>query len=102
MRDDILQFTVRSAVREAVRAEVEPVVRKVSEKAAQEAIQATLKSLGMDAGDHKQMQADMLYLRKLRTGSEFISRKILATGVSVMAGAGLWMAWEALKAAVQR
>jgi len=102
MRDDILKFTINKAIREAIHAEIEPHIKRASEESASEAIHATLTGLGIDAQDHKQTQADMHYLRKLRLGSDFISRRILTGVISVLVGAGLWLLWESIQELLRR
>lgn len=46
-----------------------------------EAVSETLSGLGFTTAEPHELQADLLHIRRLRTGSEYISRKI-KVGVS--------------------
>ncbi len=43
-----------------------------------EAVSETLSGLGFTTSEPHELQADLLHIRRLRTGSEYISRKVRA------------------------
>ena len=43
-----------------------------------EAVSETLSGLGFTTSEPHELQADLLHIRRLRTGSEYISRKVKA------------------------
>lgn len=49
-----------------------------------EAVDETLVKLGIEAEDHKEMQADMLFLRKLRKTHETVQGRALITLVGTL------------------
>lgn len=62
-----------------------------------ETVHETLLGVGFNMRDPSQLQADMHYLRKLRSGSEdvarVVQRSVITLGVSTM----LFLLWEAVK-----
>ncbi len=46
-----------------------------------EAVSETLCGLGFTTSEPHELQADLLHIRRLRTGSEYISRKVKASFV---------------------
>ncbi len=108
--DDLLTQHIKEAVAEVLHDEllhhlsraVHDASTTATKDAAQEAVKATLTTLGFDPLDTHSTQADMLYLRNLRTGSEWIRARVLAGMLSVVAGALLWLMWEAFRHALHR
>ena len=47
-------------------------------KIVKEAVSETLSGLGFTTSEPHELQADLLHIRRLRTGSEYISRKMKA------------------------
>lgn len=67
-----------------------------------EAVQETLTGLGFDTSLPAQLQADMHYLRRMRQGSEDVSRIVRHSLLTLMLTTGLFLVWEAFKQAVSR
>lgn len=66
-------------------------------KIVQQAVRETLTGLGFNANDPTEIQADLLYLRKMRRGSEEMSRLAKRCIITVTIPAFLYMAWEVIK-----
>jgi hypothetical protein len=62
-----------------------------------EAVHETLSGLGIAANEPQEMQADFLYVRKMRKGAEFMSNKIRASIITVTIPTIIYMAWESLR-----
>jgi hypothetical protein len=62
-----------------------------------EAVYETLSGLGMAAHEQHEVQADFLYIRRMRKGSEAISGSIKTTLITVLIPSFLYVIWEALK-----
>lgn len=67
-----------------------------------EAVYETLQGLGIDASRQHEVQADFLYVRKMRKGSEALSRNIGATSITFLIPALLYMLWESIRQALWR
>ncbi len=66
-------------------------------KVVKEAVRETLIGLGVNPDDPNEMQANMIYLSKLRKGSEFMSLRIKASLVAFAIPTLLYLLWEASK-----
>jgi len=62
-----------------------------------EAVYETLSGLGMAEHEQHEVQADFLYIRRMRKGSEAISGSIKTTLITVLIPSFLYVIWEALK-----
>ncbi|MCD6035206.1 MAG: hypothetical protein K0R63_947 [Rickettsiales bacterium] len=71
------------------------------QKIIKEVVFETLSSLGFTPYDPQETQKDMIYVRKLREGSEEIGGKIRTTLVTVCITSGLYLVWEAFKNAIR-
>ena len=60
-------------------------------------VHETLTALGFDLTDPQKAQADMIYLRKIRVGSEMLSAKMKLSIAGVLLSAGVWVAVQGLK-----
>jgi hypothetical protein len=66
-----------------------------------ETVAETLRGIGFDLDDLHETQADMHYLRRVRTGSEELTRKLRTASVTILVTTGLMLIWEAFKARVR-
>ncbi len=66
-------------------------------KVVKEAVHETLTSLGFTVTDIHSAQADLLYLRQLRTGSEDLKRRVKNTIITVLIPTMLYLFWESIK-----
>ncbi len=71
-------------------------------KIVREAVYETLGGLGVDSTSQHEVQADFIYVRKMRKGSEAMSRNIRATAITFCIPTVLYMFWESIKQAVGR
>lgn len=62
-----------------------------------ETVAETLVGLGFETSNPTQTQADMLYLRKLRHGSDEARRIVSRAVLTLIATGLLYMLWEGLK-----
>lgn len=62
-----------------------------------EAVFETLSGLGISANDPQEMQADFIYVRKMRKGAEFMTNKIRASIITVIIPTGIYVIWEAMR-----
>ncbi len=76
-------------------------IRKLVKQASREATRETLKGLGFAADAPQDMQADLLYLRKIRTGSEFVNLRLKAALIAFLVPTVLYLLWEAFKEVVR-
>lgn len=67
-----------------------------------EAVLETLSGLGVDVHGQHEVQADFLYVRKMRKGSEAMSRTIRNTAITAMIPTILYLFWESIKQALWR
>ncbi|MCH2038281.1 MAG: hypothetical protein MK137_06795 [Rickettsiales bacterium] len=65
-----------------------------------QAVKETMIGLGFDTDDPREMQKDLLHLRKIRKGSEELSRKAKTTMIAIAVSSGAYIFWEALKRAI--
>jgi hypothetical protein len=61
----------------------------------------TLNGLGFATDAPSSLQADMYYLRRMRTGSEDLSRHVRNAALSVLVSSALFVLWQALKLALK-
>lgn len=64
-------------------------------------VRETLAGLGFNAEDMHEMQADFLYLRRMRKGSEEMAGWIRRSVIFVTIPALLFVMWEAVKQALR-
>ncbi len=67
-----------------------------------EAVEETLMRLGFSLDNHTELQADMLYLRKSRKGSEELAKWIKRSAIGVSISASLFALWEGLKSLLKQ
>lgn len=60
-------------------------------------VMETLGTMGFETDQMREMQTDMIYLRKLRKGSEDMARRVRTSVITVLVSAMLFMLWEAMK-----
>ena len=66
------------------------------------AVEETLRGLGFDLRAPEQLQADMYYLRRMRKGSEEMTRLTRRTLLTMAVSTALFLLWEAFKHVLQR
>lgn len=65
-----------------------------------EAVHETLRGLGFNTEHPHEIQADLIYLNKVRKGSEELSRLIKKSVITVAVPSVLYLAWEVFRQAV--
>lgn len=60
-------------------------------------VKETLVGLGFDAEYPREMQQDLSYLRKIRKGSEELSKKAKASLIAILVSSIAYILWEAFK-----
>ncbi len=75
----------------------EHVIRQIVREASQDTVHQVLRGMGVDAEDAADVRADMLYLRKIRRGSEFVSLRVKASLVAFLIPTILYLGWIMLK-----
>lgn len=78
--------------------EQEEVYRRIM----RETVHETLQGVGFDLRDPAQLQADMHYLRKLRHGSEDMTRVLQRSAITLGFTTALFLLWEAFKSIVHK
>ena len=68
----------------------------------QHAVCETLLRLGLRVDDSAEFQADMIYLRKSRKGSDELQRLVRRSALGVCVTALLFAVWEGIKALIKR
>ena len=67
-----------------------------------QAVHETLSGLGMSADRPHEMQADFIYIRKVRKGSEAMSNKIRMSLITVTIPTFLYLLWDAVKGLIAK
>lgn len=67
-----------------------------------EAVYETLSGLGIEARQQLEVQADFLYIRKIRKGSEALSRNIRTSAITFLIPVLLYMLWESFRQVLGR
>ena len=67
-----------------------------------EAVHETLNGLGISMSNPQEMQADFMYIRKMRKGSEMVSRNIVTSIITVTIPTFLYLVWEVFKNSVNK
>jgi hypothetical protein len=62
----------------------------------------TLSGIGCDMSEPNKLQADMYYLRKLRCGSEDVTRVVRRSAITISCSTVLFLLWEAFKNILQK
>lgn len=60
-------------------------------------VHETLIGLGLDMREPNQLQADMYYLRKIRTGGEEMAKVMQRSAMTLTCTTVLYLLWEAIK-----
>ncbi|PIR39615.1 MAG: hypothetical protein COV35_03670 [Alphaproteobacteria bacterium CG11_big_fil_rev_8_21_14_0_20_39_49] len=71
-------------------------------KIVREAVHETLNGLGISMHSPQEMQADFIYIRKMRKGAEMVTQKIKASLITVTIPTALYIVWESLKEMVKK
>lgn len=79
-------------------AEQDEIYRKIM----RETVHETLLGVGFNMSDPSQLQADMHYLRKLRNGSEDMTRVLQRSAITLGFTTGLFLLWEAFKSILNK
>lgn len=66
-------------------------------KVIRETVHETLLRMGFDAQQAQRIQADMLYLRRIREGSEDMVRRVRASIITVLVSTVLFLLWQAVR-----
>lgn len=72
-------------------------IKELVKEAAKEAVLETLLTLGLDAKEAKEVQADMLHVRKWREATETVKKQSLITAVGLVVVGVLGLIWMAIK-----
>lgn len=67
-----------------------------------EAVKETLRGIGFNVDHPNEIQADLIYLNNIRTGSEEISRLVKKSVIAACIPAFLYILWEAIRHALLR
>ncbi len=67
-----------------------------------ETVHETLAGIGIFANNPQETQADFVYIRKIRTGSEMLSRTIKTGIISALVPSVIYLLWQAIKQALER
>ncbi len=70
---------------------------KTLRRIVRETVYETLSGLGFDPDEPQRMQANMLYLDKIRRGSEFMTVRIKLAAIATLVPTSLYLLWEAVK-----
>ena len=79
----------------------ETTICKIVREASRESVHETLTALGFDIHDPHEVQSDLLYLRRIRKGSEFVSQRVKASIITVLIPTFLYLLWEAIKRGIK-
>ena len=78
-------------------------LKEVAHEAAREAVRETFLTLGIDVDNHESLQdtqADLAYMRKLRSGSEDMAKVVKRSAISIAFLALAYIVWEGIKSYV--
>lgn len=82
--------------------QIEHIVEQAAKRAAKEAVRETLSGLGFAMENPRDIQADLLYLQKIRKGSEFMALRVKASVIAVLIPTFLYMLWEVVRESVTK
>ena len=72
-------------------------VHRVATDAGRASTLKTLELLGIDVEQPREMQADLLWLRQARVGSDALSRLAKRTAIGIAVSAVAWIVWAGIK-----
>ena len=72
------------------------------ERLVKKAVHETLGGLGFDMREPNELQADMLYLRKVRKGAEDMTRVVRRSVLTLLISTGLYLLWQAVREAATK
>lgn len=72
-------------------------MKRIVRTTVQETVHQTLSGLGFSVHEPHELQADILYLRRVRKGSEFCSMRAKAGFIAFLIPTFLFFVWEAFK-----
>ncbi len=67
------------------------------QRVAKETVHETLKNIGFDADNPREIQADLRYLNQTRKGSEFIAMHLKTTLIATLIPTFLYLLWQSFK-----
>ena len=76
---------------------MEEELKKAIREAVRDGIEEALTKYGVDTSDPPAMQADMIYLRKSRTGSDEVIKWIKRSAITAAVTGALAALWQGLK-----
>lgn len=77
-------------------AEVREIVKAVAKEAAEEAVKRTLLTLGIDADNPLETQADMRHVREWRKSIATVKRQGLITAIAIITTGFIGLVWSSL------
>ena len=72
-------------------------VHRVATDAGRASTLKTLELLGIDVEQPREMQADLLWLRQARVGSDALNRLAKRTAIGIAVSAVAWIVWAGIK-----
>ncbi len=72
-------------------------VHRVATDAGRASTLKTLELLGIDVEQPRAMQADLLWLRQARVGSDALNRLAKRTAIGIAVSAVAWIVWAGIK-----
>ena len=72
-------------------------IHRVATAAGRASTLKTLELLGIDVEQPREMQADLLWLRQARVGSDALNRLAKRTAIGIAVSAVAWMLWAGIK-----
>ncbi len=75
----------------------EHLIKEVARTAAKEAVYEMMLTIGVDSKNPKEIQADLIYLNRLRKGVEYVNMRIKAVMVAVIVPSILMLIWNSIR-----
>lgn len=76
-------------------------IERIAREVAPIIIKEALERLGFETNNLSAMQADMLYLRKIRIGTEMFRSRVFLTVIATTIPAFMYIFWESIKNAIR-
>jgi len=75
------------------REDMRRMMKEIAEEAAHKAVEETLEKLGIDPDEYKEVQKDMIWMRKWREMSEKVGSRVLLTVATLLTAGVITIIW---------
>lgn len=77
-----------------ISAETHALIKEAARAAAHEAVIEVLEKIGIEPDEHKEVQKDMIWMRKWRMMSERLGSRVLMTVATILSAGVIGLVWQ--------